>query len=79
MSCSHLDNLEGQAEVVRSKEPRMKTNKVCRILLHTDMSFNYIHQKKAANFYSAANVKNKNRNKSTVLKSLSKGEGRKRR
>ncbi|KAI0713191.1 NGP1NT-domain-containing protein [Cerioporus squamosus] len=45
------------------KEPRMKTNKAGIFVV-----------KKAANFYTSANVKNKNRQKAAVLKSLQSGE-----
>ena len=35
----------------------------------------FLSQRKATNFYSNANVKNKNRQKSALMKALQKGKG----
>ena len=76
--------LEEEEEGEQKKEPRMKTSKVCTsmntfriIIARPDLS----PQRKATNFYSTANVKNKNREKAAHMKSLQKGGsgGRKRR
>ena len=64
------------------KESRMKTNKVIIFYVCTTRISPAALQKKAENFYSYANVKNKNRKKAAMMKSLPVGkrpEGRKRR
>jgi hypothetical protein len=58
------------------KVPRMKTNKVrsnvrCFVLKLTLLG-NF--QRKAENFYTNANVKNKNRQKAQVMKTLTSGK-----
>lgn len=59
----------------------MKTNKVSLALGFLSDIDSHIYQRKAENFYSNANVKNKNRKQAALLKSLpvgKKGEGRRR-
>ncbi|KZS93030.1 hypothetical protein SISNIDRAFT_474542 [Sistotremastrum niveocremeum HHB9708] len=52
-----------------AKEARMKTNKVCSVCLHGVA-------RKATNFFTNANVKNKNRNKAKLLEKLKGTKGR---
>ena len=53
----------------------MTTNKVMRARINLLIALLLMldSQKKATNFYSAANVKNKNRQKATLMKKLQKG------
>lgn len=57
-----------------AKAPRMKTNKVCRLHLVRKRHELTSPQQKASNFYSGANVKNKNRSKAAHLRSLPTGK-----
>ncbi|KAK0209016.1 NUC091 domain-containing protein [Desarmillaria ectypa] len=56
------------------KEVRMKTNKVCVSFYEAFNAYVWSLQHKATNFYSNANVKNKNREKAALLRSLSVGK-----
>lgn len=56
------------------KGPRMTTTKVCLTHYITSMTYRWpLSQRKATNFYTTANVKNKNREKATLMKSLRRG------
>lgn len=62
-----------------AKEKRMTTNKVGRNIDSAYWKLAHLpYQRKAKNFYSDANVKNKNRSKAKTMKSLPVGKKAKR-
>jgi len=74
-----VESADDESEPVQ-KEARMKTSKVrippisARYLLPQFLMCFATIQKKAENFYSKANVKNKNRSKAALLRSLPVGK-----
>jgi nuclear GTP-binding protein len=68
------DNDEDEDTQPRKKEPRMKTNKVWWFDIYIFTILTMVRQRKAENYYSNANIKNKNRQQSALLKSLPVGK-----
>ena len=75
-SSSELDE---DSEPQNAKGPRMKTNKVRKVpALGISPLKSKLPQRKTENFYTHANVKNKNRQKLVPLKSRPVGQGKRR-
>lgn len=71
----HVDAASDDSSQPLPKEVRMTTNKVSSLIafIHPSNCSPVFPQRKATNFYSTANVKNKNRQKAALMKALRKG------